>query len=128
MTGQPARVLVVDDDDSIRMMIHATLARSGYEVREARNGREALAEMGNAGIDLVVLDLMMPVMSGWDLLAVRATRPELRRIPVIVATANAVLTFDETVRRQICAFLPKPFELDELHGMVSSCLRQGAGF
>lgn len=62
-------------------MIRAALRRDGYVVYEARNGREALDAMRARRGDLVVLDLMMPEVSGWDVLETRAADAELRRIP-----------------------------------------------
>jgi CheY-like chemotaxis protein len=122
MTEQPACVLVVDDDDSIRKMIRALLTRSGYSVCEARNGREALDEMRAGRADLVVLDLMMPEVSGWDVLIARAADADLRRIPVIVASANRGPEIADALRGGICALLPKPFELEALRALVASCL------
>lgn len=105
-------VLVVDDDAAIRRLIMASLSRSGYVVCEAKNGREALEEMRAGRSDLVVLDLMMPEMNGWEVLAVRATDEALRRIPVIVISANRGPAIAEAVANGICALLPKPFDLD----------------
>lgn len=118
-------VLVVDDDPAIRRMVRATLRRSGYDVCEARNGREALEEMRTGRSHLVVLDLMMPEVSGWDVLRIRATDETLRRIPVIVASANRGPEIAEAVKGGICALLPKPFELDTLRAVVESCLAHG---
>jgi CheY-like chemotaxis protein len=126
-THKPACILVVDDDDSIRGMIRATLQRSGYKVCEARNGREALEEMRGGGSDLVVLDLMMPEVSGWEVLQIRAADEQLRRIPVIVASANRGPEIAEAVNGGICALLPKPFELDALRALVVSCLAHPHG-
>jgi CheY-like chemotaxis protein len=120
-------ILVVDDDDSIRKLIGTTLKRSGYNVCEARNGREALEEMRAGNSDLVVLDLMMPEVSGWDVLKTRSTDETLRRIPVIVASANRGPEIAEAVKGGICALLPKPFELDSLRALVESCLAHDHG-
>ena len=115
-------ILVVDDDDAIRRLMRATLKRSGYEIYEARNGREALEEMRAGHGDLVVLDLMMPEVTGWQVLEVRAADEALRRIPVIVASANRGPEIAEAVKGGICALLPKPFDLDSLRSLVASCL------
>jgi len=117
-----AAILVVDDDDSIRQLIRATLRRRGYAVAEARNGREALESMRAGWSDLVVLDLMMPEVSGWEVLAERAADDALRRIPVIVASASRGPEAAEVLSRGICALLPKPFELETLCALVASCL------
>src|SRR5947207_9905041 len=86
--GKPLRVLVVDDDPSIRRMIMAALRRDGYTFSEAANGKEALEIMRQEHPSVVVLDLMMPIVSGWDVLRERASEPALQSIPVIIVSAN----------------------------------------
>ena len=118
-----AAVLVVDDDVSIRRMMIAALKRSNdYEFLEAGNGREAIDLMRSQRPNAVVLDLMMPVMSGFDVLQERAGDPELRRIPVIVVSANRAPEIATAVDKGICAFLPKPFDINVLNALVRSCL------
>src|SRR5213076_654031 len=118
-----AAVLVVDDDVTIRRMMIAALKRSNdYDFLEAGNGREAIDLMRREHPSAVVLDLMMPVMSGFDVLQERATDPELRRIPVIVVSANRAPEIATAVDKGICAFLPKPFDINVLNALVRSCL------
>jgi len=104
-------VLVVDDDSSIRRMIVAALRRDqpAYTFLEAPNGRDAL-------------DLMMPIVSGWDVLRERSEDADLRRIPVIVVSANREPAVAEAVTAGICAFLPKPFDIGALSALVRSCI------
>ena len=116
------RLLVVDDDPNIRRMIVAALRRDGYEFLEAPNGRDALDLMRERHPDVVVLDLMMPVLSGWDVLQERERDPELSRIPVIVVSANRDPALVTAVDKGICAFLPKPFDIGALSALVRSCL------
>jgi two-component system response regulator (stage 0 sporulation protein F) len=118
-----ASVLVVDDDASIRRMMIAALKRSDdYEFLEAGNGREALELMRSDRPSAVVLDLMMPIMSGFDVLQERATDPALRSIPVIIVSANRAPEIASAVDKGICAFLPKPFDINVLSALVKSCL------
>jgi CheY-like chemotaxis protein len=118
-----ASVLVVDDDASIRRMMLAALKRSDdYDFLEAGNGREALEVMRRDRPSAVVLDLMMPIMSGFDVLQERATDPALRRIPVIIVSANRAPEIATAVDKGICAFLPKPFDINVLSALVKSCL------
>lgn len=118
-------VLVVDDDPSIRRMIVAALRREGYSFHEAPNGRDALAIMREHQPDVVLLDLMMPVLSGWDVLRERNADPSLRRIPVIVVSANRDPAVATAVDAGICAFLPKPFDIGTLSALVRSCIPTG---
>jgi CheY-like chemotaxis protein len=115
-------VLVVDDDPSIRRMIVAALKRDGYVFCEAPNGKEALDLMRREHPNVVVLDLMMPVLSGWDVLQARELEPELKQIPVIVISANRAPEVATAVDKGICAFLPKPFDIGALSALVRSCL------
>ncbi|HEX8255495.1 MAG TPA: response regulator [Thermoanaerobaculia bacterium] len=120
-------VLVVDDDPSIRKMVIAALKRSdaGYTFIEAPNGREALDLMRSEHPDVVVLDLMMPLVSGWDVLRERADDEELKAIPVIVVSANRDPEVATAVNAGICAFLPKPFDISALNALVRSCIPPG---
>lgn len=116
------KVLVVDDDPNIRRMIVAALKRDGYDFLEAPNGREALDAMRSEHPNVVVLDLMMPVLSGWDVLRERADDPDLRSIPVIIISANRDPEVATAVAQGICAFLPKPFDIGALSALVRSCI------
>ena len=136
-------VLVVDDDPSIRKMIVAALKREifhtlkkglhemGLSTAVGDEGgfapnigspKEALDLMRKEQPNVVVLDLMMPVLSGWDVLQARELEPELRQIPVIVISANRAPEVATAVDKGICAFLPKPFDIGALSALVRSCL------
>ena len=117
-------VLVVDDDPSIRKMVIAALKRDalGYTFAEAGNGRDALDVMRDQLPDVVVLDLMMPLVSGWDVLRERAGDEDLRKIPVIVVSANRDPELALAMQGGICAFLPKPFDIGALRALVRSCV------
>jgi CheY-like chemotaxis protein len=120
--ARTVRVLVVDDDANIRKMIVAALRRDGYAFLEAPNGRDALDLMRSERPDVVVLDLMMPVLSGWDVLRERLNDNELMRIPVIIVSANRDPEVAHAVDKGICAFLPKPFDIGALSALVRSCI------
>ena len=116
------RVLVVDDDPAIRKLIVAALRRDGYEFAEASNGREALDAMRGRRPDVVVLDLMMPILSGWDVLQEREQDKQLKDIPVIIVSANRDPAVATAVDKGICAFLPKPFDIGALSALVRTCI------
>lgn len=106
-------VLVVEDDAEIRTLVVEILADEGYRVREAIHGREAMAileEQGGALPSLILLDLMMPVMDGLEVLDALAASERLRRIPVIVTTAAP----DKAVGRALVTVIEKPYEIAEL--------------
>jgi CheY-like chemotaxis protein len=103
------RVLVVDDDADIRETLSEVLSIAGYDVTPAANGREALERLRAAPHDLVVLDLMMPVMTGWEFREEQLRDASIAAVPVIVVSAARAprpLT--------AAATLPKPFDLQEI--------------
>src|ERR1700730_10183071 len=121
--GEPVIcVLVADDDVSIRRLISVALRRDGYAFIEAGNGKEALEMMRREHPSVVLLDLMMPVLSGWDVLLERARDPELQQIPVILISAARGPEVAQAVDKGICAFLPKPFDISALTALVRSCI------
>lgn len=105
-------VLLVDDDPGILSAIYDFLSEQGYRVVVATNGVEALNQLGT-GIrpDVILLDVMMPVMDGWDFRAELLADPALRDIPVVVITAAGFSP--ETIRHQLRArdVLSKPLDL-----------------
>jgi DNA-binding response OmpR family regulator len=122
VAAQTHSVLVVDDDPNIRGLIVAALRRDGYTFLEAPNGRDALQLMRDHHPDVVVLDLMMPIVSGWDVLRERQGDSDLKQIPVIVVSANREPALVAAVDAGICAFLPKPFDIGALSALVKSCI------
>ena len=108
-------VLVVDDDPNITDAVRDGLEFGGYRVTTARNGAEALREVAGDPPTLILLDMRMPVMSGWEFAA--HFRAEGHRVPVIVMTAAAnARTWADEIQAE--AVLPKPFTLDDLFAAV----------
>jgi DNA-binding response OmpR family regulator len=114
------RVLIVEDDDAIRILVETVLRRRGYAVETARNGVEALDQMQAAPFALVILDLMMPRMSGYEVLEHLGTQPLRDRPLVLVLTAGIdARPFDTTL---VIGTIHKPFDLDLLVDIVRGCL------
>lgn len=114
-----SRILVVDDSITARAFCRKVLASAGHEVIEAASGRDALARIGEERPDCVVLDLLMPDMSGIELLQALDARGD--RPPVVVLTAD----IQESVRAQVTelgvrAFINKPAAPDALRRAVSA--------
>jgi CheY-like chemotaxis protein len=118
-SARPAerRVLVVDDDPSIQGFLAEALADEGYGVRTAGNGREALAILGEWLPDLILLDLMMPEMDGWDFRAAQRTMPAVASVPVIVLSATRDLAAKVQTLGAAEVFA-KPFDLEKLLGTI----------
>src|SRR3954453_8242385 len=117
------RVLVVDDELSLRKVLAATLQREGYEVQVACDGEEALGALDRDGADVVVTDLVMPKMDGLSLLRkVVARHPD---VPVIVVTAHGrVDSAVEAMKAGAFDFVTKPFEHAELKAIIAKAARQ----
>ncbi len=113
-------MLVVDDELDIREAVTEVLSYEGHEVFTASEGEEALVKCRSLQPDLVLLDLMMPGMNGWDFRRAQLRDPSIAGIPVVVLSAlGRVSTIDAL------AFLPKPFGLDELLELVRRAARPG---
>jgi two-component system chemotaxis response regulator CheY len=115
-------VLVVDDDDSIREMIELALSSEGYEVVTAPDGAAALALLPRMHPELVLLDMKMPLMDGWEFARRYRQLPDPKP-PIVVLTAA-----QDAARRAIevgaTAYLAKPFAIDQLLDLVH---RYGSG-
>jgi len=112
--GRPVRVLVVDDEDDIRETVAEVLLAEGYDVETAPNGLEALRRVGDHPIDLVLLDLMMPVMDGWSFQTRLRADPKTASLCVVAVTAS----WDAGADPGFNAYLPKPFDLGQLLAIV----------
>ncbi|MCE0766925.1 response regulator [Pseudonocardia kujensis] len=120
---EPGRVLVVDDSGVNRRMLVAALTELGHEVHAAENGRRALELLPDGGFDVVLLDLLMPVLDGYTTLAAIKADPALDHLPVIMVSAVPDL---ESVVRCIelgaTDYLPKPFSAAMLRARMRSSL------
>ena len=126
MSGRSgSRALVVDDDPMIREFVQYALADEGFDVRCAGNGAEALDILATWHADIVLLDLMMPVMDGWAFRQRQLEDPSLGSVHVIVMSANRCLPAAEAVLSP-CAMLAKPFDLDDLLGRAKQCAAEAA--
>ena len=117
-------VLIVEDDEDIRADLAAILRIKGFAVAEAANGVEALAQMRNALPCVLLLDLMMPEMNGWELGAIMATEARLQKVPIVVVSGAGRLD-QSTKAIAPAAILAKPFELSHLIDVVARYCRSG---
>jgi len=106
------RILIVDDDESIRQIVRLCLTDEGFEVAEASNGQAALDAVGTFQPGLILLDLRMPVMDGWEF-ARRYERLPGPHAP-IVAFVAALNAEQECATLTTAGILAKPFDLDDL--------------
>jgi two-component system chemotaxis response regulator CheY len=114
--GRSARVLVVDDDKGIREFVRTVLSDEGYDVAEATDGQQALDRVAQRRPDVILLDMRMPVMDGWEFARTYREQPG-PHAPIVIVTAALDVAKDA---KEIGAdgFLAKPFQLDDLLQLV----------
>ncbi len=119
----PQKILVVEDDRSIQSLITFKLKNSGFEVLVAANGAEALEQLKKSPVDLVLADLMMPVMSGTEFLVAVKKDDLTKDIPVVILTAK---TLENEVVEGLSLgaddYIKKPFSPTELLARVRNVL------
>lgn len=116
MIGTSGIVLVVDDDAEIRETLTHLLQAEGYTVLRAANGVQALEQLRGGHPNVMLLDLMMPVMSGWEVLEELDESGELEKVPIVVVSAMGA------PGARVC--LRKPVNLEELLAVVGTCCRE----
>jgi CheY-like chemotaxis protein len=115
------RILVVDDQLSIREVLHDALSEAGADVGTAADGAAALASVADIRPDIILLDLSMPGMSGWQVLEALHAAEATASIPVVLQTSTEdYRSFDRAKKRGVAAFISKPFRLGEV---VETCRR-----
>src|SRR3990172_109053 len=123
------RVVYVEDEQEMIDLVRLILSRKGFEVIGANGGREGLATIRDRLPDLVLLDLMMPDMDGWDVYQQMKADEKTRDIPVIVVTAKAQ-SIDKVLGLHIAKvddYIAKPFSPQELLNSVDKVLAKRAG-
>lgn len=118
-----ARILCVEDNDDNLYMLHRRLSRAGFEVKVATNGAEAVEWAKSLLPDIIVMDLNLPKLNGWEATRQLKGQPETKHIPVIVLSAN---TGDQPRERAFAAgcddFETKPADFDRLVGKIRTLL------
>jgi CheY-like chemotaxis protein len=107
-----ARILIVDDDSEIRDVLAEVLLDEGYSVGQAGDGAEALDALAATPADAILLDLNMPIMNGYQVMAARDADPRLANVPVVIMSASAPRP--EATVGLCVSVLAKPLDLDTL--------------
>jgi signal transduction histidine kinase/CheY-like chemotaxis protein len=116
------RILVVDDDPNIRELLSQEFVEAGYQVQLASNGREAVAVVRRERPDLIVLDVMMPEMNGFDVAAVLKNDPATMDIPIVIL--SIVQDLERGFRLGVDRYLTKPIDTDLLFREVGTLIEQ----
>ena len=124
-----AKILVVEDDERTRELLKKTLGSTpGTSIIEAENGAEGLDRAQETRPDVILLDIMMPVMDGIDFLEVRLASDDLSRIPVVIISALGDRAHVvAAVSRGACSYVTKPFDPTKLRVKVDKVIRDYAG-
>jgi CheY-like chemotaxis protein len=121
--GKMASILVVDDDDSIRSLLDQELSEAGYLIEQATNGKQALECIRKNRPDLIILDVMMPEMNGFDVAAILKNDPQTMDIPIIIL--SIVQDKARGFRIGVDRYLTKPIDTAQLFTEVGNLLEQG---
>ncbi len=125
MEPDDKRILVVDDDDAIRALLLTILRRRGFSVDVARNGAEALERLRNCRYAVMLLDLMMPLVSGWEVLEHLATFPsELRPITIVLTAGTEPRDLSAEL---VAGTVKKPFDVELLLDGITACVASMSG-
>jgi DNA-binding response OmpR family regulator len=124
VAGSAPRILLVDDEQSVQKLLTYPLRKEGYEVVGALDGREALDRLGDSSFDLVVLDVMLPRLDGFDVCRQIRARSA---VPIIMLTAKAE-EIDKVLGLELGAddYITKPFSVREFGSRVKAVLRRAA--
>jgi CheY-like chemotaxis protein len=116
-------ILLVDDDDGLRESIAEGLEEAGYTVIRASDGTDALGHLRTSSLpSLILLDLMMPGMNGWDLCEVMHADPVLAQIPIVALTATAVMDPESMHLADVTDWIAKPFDLQQVLEVIRPVL------
>ena len=124
MVASAPRILLVDDEQSVQKLLGWPLRKEGYEVVEAYDGRQALERLRDGAFDLIVLDLMLPKVDGFDVCRQIRARST---VPIIMLTAKAE-EIDKVLGLELGAddYITKPFSVREFRSRVKAVLRRAA--
>jgi CheY-like chemotaxis protein len=117
-----ARFLIIDDEVGILESLEALLEDAGHRVQRAVNGRQALGKLAHEAVDVIILDVMMPIMDGPTLLRALRADPATRTIPVILMTGLHPDEVEALVRDDYEDLLVKPFRAQQLYDAIDRAL------
>ena len=119
------KILVVDDETDLIMMVQIRLEANGYEVISANDGKEGLDKVKNESPDLVLLDVMMPNMSGYQVCTILKQDARYKRIPIILITGKGQDDFEKVGKRMGAdAFITKPFDPPVLLAKIKELIKK----
>ena len=122
-----ACILIVEDTADIRKVVELILDDAGHTVTSVCNGEQSIITAAHAQPDVILMDLALPSMDGWEATRRLKADPATREIPVIAFTANVMPDATEHAFKAGCsAVITKPFEIDALLGQIETCLAESS--
>ena len=119
----PKKILVIEDDPAQVLMLQLRLKEEGFEVLSATDGKEGLRQAAEQTPDLVLLDVVLPGMSGIDVCIALKDDPRTKEIPVLLLTASAMRGLEDRVKTfGVAGCLVKPYEMSQLLEMIGGIL------
>lgn len=117
------RILVVDDEEIIREMLFDTLSQAGYTVKTAKDGSDAIAQIGNESFDIVITDIKMPDIGGMELL-IRVLRTNPNVCVLLMTAYGTIKSAINAIKLGAHDYICKPFELSEMKSIVEKAANQ----
>ena len=122
----PITILIADDYDDNRELLKLLLQTAKYDVREARNGFECVESAREFLPDLIMVDLSMPELDGWEVFRTLKSDPKTAHIPFVAVTAHTQRDCQKALHEGFNAFVPKPFKTEEMLETVARVVRERA--
>ena len=121
------KILIVDDETDLIMMVQMRLEANGYEVISANDGQEGLEKVKNESPDLILMDVMMPKMNGYEVCGLLKNDTLYSKIPIILFTGKAQQDFEEVGKKAGAdAFITKPFDPPDLLSKIEELLKKSS--
>lgn len=124
MDSKNKKILIVDDDEKNRLLFKIILGKEGYETIEAENGQEAIIKTIEEKPDVILMDMMMPIMDGYTAVNILKNNEKTKNIPIIILTALDEL--NENLQNIADTFLTKPVDIKELIFKVKKCINENS--
>jgi len=120
----PATIMIIEDDEELSEILNYNLTRAGYQTVQVWDGRVAMGSLEQSPPDLVLLDVMLPGASGWDVCRFMTDSPKLKGIPIVVFTAKSAREdFDQARQFNLAGFFTKPYATADVLRHVEKVLK-----
>jgi two-component system phosphate regulon response regulator PhoB len=124
----PATIMIIEDDEELSEILHYNLTRAGYQAVQTYDGKVAMDALERKPPDLVLLDVMLPGASGWEVCQFMSESPTLKGVPIVVFTAKSAREdFDQARQFNLAGFFTKPYATADVLRHVEKVLKTPTG-